>query len=73
ESTAVGCSILASFGAGEFSDLVKAAENMTNISKTWTPNPSNTNKYTKLFEISEKLYDKINCAGIYDELAKFTI
>ena len=73
ESTAVGASILASYGAGEFNDLVKAAENMANISKRWTPNPSNTDKYAKLFEISEKLYDKINCAGLYDELAKFTI
>ncbi len=73
ESTAVGASMLASYGAGEFSDLIKAADNMTNISKIWSPNPSNTDKYAKLFEISENLYDKINCAGIYDDLAKFTI
>ncbi|MHA1721067.1 MAG: FGGY-family carbohydrate kinase [Promethearchaeota archaeon] len=73
ESTAIGASILASYGAGEFNDLEKAAENMIKINKIWNPNPSNTERYAELFEISEKLYEKINSAGLYDDLAKFSI
>ncbi|MCP4760318.1 MAG: xylulose kinase [archaeon] len=71
ESTAVGAAILAAFGAGEFKDIEKTADNMANITKFWNPVSENVGKYKKLFEISNKLYKSINKENIYTELAKF--
>ena len=70
ESTAVGAAILATYGAGEFSDIAKAADEMANITQVWKPIPENTDKYAKLFKVAENLYANINSAGIFDDLAK---
>jgi D-xylulose kinase len=71
ESTAVGAAILATFGAGEFSDISKAADEMANITQVWKPNQENKKKYTALFSIAEKVYKSLQDAGLYAELAKF--
>ncbi len=71
ESTAVGAAILATYGAGEYSDLAKAADEMANITQVWNPNPDNFQKYDKLYSISKKLYAQINSGDLYSELADF--
>ena len=69
ESTAVGASILAAYGAGEYSDLAKAADEMANITNIWNPNPQNTTKYDKLFGINEEIYNALQSNQIYQKLA----
>jgi glycerol kinase len=71
ESTAVGAAILASFGAGEYSDMEKAADEMAQMTKTWTPNPTNKVKYDKLFELSGKIYHSLETAGAYRDLNQY--
>lgn len=72
ESTAVGAAILATFGVGEYKDIVVAAESMANITKIWKPQLDNQKKYKELFGIAEKLYESLNKAHLYEELAKFS-
>jgi len=71
QSTAVGAAILAAFGVKEYPDIAKAADEMANITKVWKPIAANTEKYNKLFAISEKLYMTVNDAKIYTQLADF--
>jgi glycerol kinase len=71
ESTAVGASILAAYGAGEYPDISAAAEKMANITRFWNPKPENQILYQKLLGITEKLYNSINSANLYAELADF--
>jgi len=71
ESTAVGAAILATYGAGEFSDISNAADEMANITHKWTPQQENVEIYNRLFKLNEKLYDTLNEANIYDDLIKF--
>ncbi|WP_457558636.1 FGGY-family carbohydrate kinase [Candidatus Harpocratesius sp.] len=69
ESTAVGASILAAFGAGEYSDLAKAADDMANINHIWTPNPDNALKYEEIFKINQEIYQSLHERKIYTKLA----
>lgn len=69
ESTAVGASILAAYGAGEYPDLTKAADEMANITNVWNPNTENKAKYDKLFHINKKIYQVLQASNIYHELA----
>jgi D-xylulose kinase len=71
ESTAVGAAILASYGAGEYTDIAKAADEMANITNIWNPKPENTAKYAELYRISGKLYQQLQNADLYADLAKF--
>ncbi len=68
ESTAVGAAILATYGAGEFDDIEKAADQMANITHFWEPNPANREKYEQLFVLAEKLYNTLNDAHLYFDL-----
>jgi len=68
ESTAVGACILASYGIGDFRDIVEAAENLSKITKSWTPDIENTKKYEKLYNLNKKLYNLINENNLYQEL-----
>ncbi len=68
ESTAVGAAILASYGVGDYKDIVDAAENIAIMSKKWTPNPESTEKYQKLYLTTKKLYSTIADTGIWEEL-----
>lgn len=70
ESTAVGAAILATYGAGEFKDMSKAADEMANITKFWNPIPDNVKKYGRLFLTAEKLYRILDENKIYTELAQ---
>jgi D-xylulose kinase len=71
ESTAVGAAILATYGAGEFQDIAKAADEMANINQIWKPELNNMAKYEKLFGVAEKLYATIDATSIYKDLAQF--
>jgi len=68
ESTAVGAAILASYGVGDYKDIVDAAENIAIMSKKWTPHPESTEKYQKLYQTAKKLYSTIADTGIWEEL-----
>lgn len=71
ESTAVGAAILATYGAGEYSDITKAADNMANITNVWNPQPSHFEKYNHLYDVSKKIYEQIELGRIYQDLAQF--
>ncbi|MBN2154778.1 MAG: hypothetical protein JW776_01875 [Candidatus Lokiarchaeota archaeon] len=68
ESTAVGAAILASYGVGDYKNIVDAAESIANITKKWTPNPKAVEKYEKLYKIAKEVYSKIADSGIWEEL-----
>ena len=68
ESTAVGAAILASYGVGDYKDIVDAAENIAIMSKKWTPNPESAEKYQKLYATTKKLYSTIADTGIWEDL-----
>ena len=72
ESTAMGAAILATYGSGEYTDLIKTADSMANITNVWNPNIENHEKYTKLYHVSNKIYNKINSSNIYQDLAKIS-
>jgi len=68
ESTAVGAAILASYGVGDYKNIIDAAEKIANISKKWIPDPDAVQKYEKLYKIAKELYAKIANSGIWEEL-----
>ncbi|MBD3350592.1 MAG: xylulokinase [Candidatus Lokiarchaeota archaeon] len=65
ESTAVGAAILASYGVGDYKSIENAAENLSNITKSWIPNPDNIQKYNKIYDLSKEIYDLLSNAEIY--------
>jgi len=71
ESTAVGASVLAAYGAGEYTDIAKAADEMATMTNVWNPNPEHTAKYAELYRISGKIYQQLQGANLYADLAKF--
>ena len=71
ESTAVGAATLATYGAGEFSDLAKATDEMVNISQVWNPIAENTKKYDTLFDIANRVYKSLDENNLYADLAHF--
>jgi sugar (pentulose or hexulose) kinase len=68
ESTAVGAAILASYGVGDYKDIVDAAENIAVMSKKWTPNPEAVKEYEKLYKVTKHVYSRIADSGIWEEL-----
>ncbi len=59
EATSFGAAILAAYGAGLFSDVRKAAEELCNIDKKWIPNDDSHNKYTKIYDFSTELLESL--------------
>lgn len=60
EATSLGAAILAATGAGLFSDVVTAAENICKVDKKWIPDKDNQNVYSKIYKLSSELYSILN-------------
>ena len=73
ESTALGCAILAAVGVGAYKSISEAAENMIHISGRYEPNPQNTELYDKMYTIHKKIYEALDKAGVYKDLADLGI
>ena len=65
ESTSLGAAILAASGAGIFSDIAKAAENLCKVDKKWLPNNNRQEIYEKFYKFSYEMYDFMNSKSIY--------
>jgi glycerol kinase len=60
EATSLGAAILAASGAGLFSDVVSAAENICKVDKRWNPDINRQNTYSKIYNLSNELYSILN-------------
>jgi glycerol kinase len=60
EATSLGAAILAATGAGLFSDVVSAAENICKVDKKWIPDMNRQNIYSKIYNLSNELYSILN-------------
>ena len=60
EATSLGAAILAASGAGLFSDVVSAAENICKVDKRWYPDIDRQNTYSKIYNLSNELYSILN-------------
>ncbi|MFX0048108.1 MAG: FGGY-family carbohydrate kinase [Candidatus Hermodarchaeota archaeon] len=60
EATSLGAAILAASGAGLFSDVVSAAENICKADKKWIPDKDRNNIYSKIYNLSNELYSILN-------------
>ncbi len=73
ESTAVGAAILATYGAGEFSDIKKAANQIAHMSNVWKPDENVIPIYEDLFQLSMDIYnsfEKIDAYARMDAIVK---
>ncbi|MDH5419894.1 MAG: FGGY family carbohydrate kinase, partial [Candidatus Bathyarchaeota archaeon] len=71
ESTALGCAILAGVGTGVFKSVEEATNRMVHIVERYEPRLENKATYDKLFKIHRKIYDALEKAGVYKDLAEF--
>jgi len=67
ESTSLGAAILAASGAGIFSDITKAAENLCKVDKKWLPNNDRHILYEKLYNFSYEMYEYIKSKNLYQK------
>lgn len=65
EATSLGAAILAASGAGCFTDISKAAENLCKVDKKWFPNKENKTKYDALYSFSLDLYETLQSKDAY--------
>ncbi len=65
ESTSLGAAILAASGAGIFSDIAKAAENLCKVDKKWLPNNNRHKIYEKFYKFSYEMYNFMISKSIY--------
>jgi len=65
ESTSLGAAILAASGAGLFSDIAKAAENLCKVDKKWLPNDNRHEIYRKFYNFAYDIYNFMNSKNIY--------
>jgi xylulokinase len=56
DSGALGSAVLAGIPAGIFKDVHEGVSSMVKVDKVYIPNPVNTHKYEKIFQIYKKLY-----------------
>jgi xylulokinase len=56
DSGALGSAVLAGIPAGIFKDVHEGVSSMVKVDKVYIPNPVNTYKYEKIFQIYKKLY-----------------
>ncbi|MHA1734056.1 MAG: xylulokinase [Promethearchaeota archaeon] len=68
ESTAVGAAILATYGAGEFGDIKKAANEIAHMSNVWRPEEALVPVYEELFALTNDIYDGLDRAGAYSRM-----
>jgi len=71
ESTALGCAILAGVGTGVFKSFEEATNKMVHIVERYEPRFENKAIYDRLFKIHWKIYDALEKAGVYNDLAEF--
>lgn len=71
ESTALGCAILAGVGTGVFKSFEGATSKMVHIVERYEPRLENKSIYDKLFKIYCKIYDALENARVYKDLAEF--
>ncbi len=72
ESTSLGAAILAASGAGIFSDISKAAENLCKVDKKWIPNEDHHQFYDKMSTLAFEIYNVLNSKNIYQKLSDLT-
>jgi len=70
EATSLGAAILAATGAGLFSDVVSAAENICKVDKKWIPDINRQNIYSKIYNLSNELYSCLNEKNFYKNYIK---
>ena len=56
EGPAYGAALLAGTGAGIYSDVAQAADEIIKPVKTFKPNPANVKKYEEFYQIYRNLY-----------------
>ena len=71
ESTALGCAILAGVGTGVFKSFEGATSKMVHIVERYEPRLENKSIYDKLFKIYCKIYDSLENARVFKDLAEF--
>ncbi len=72
EATSIGAAILAACGAGCFSDMAKAAENLCKVDKKWIPNEERHVFYSKVYALATDVYDLLDRRNFYKELSEIT-
>ncbi|HID91432.1 TPA: xylulose kinase [Candidatus Bathyarchaeota archaeon] len=70
ESTALGCAILAGVGVGVFRDIPEATSRMVRIAERYDPIPEHQRAYERLYGIYRRVYDALEGAGVYRDLAR---
>ncbi len=72
ESTSLGAAILAASGAGIFSDIAKAAENLCKVDKKWIPNEANNKFYNELSNFAFDIYSLLKSNNFYKRFSAIT-
>jgi len=65
EATSLGAAILAATGAGLFSDIAKAAENVCKVDNRWNPDLNRQQFYQDIYQLSNDLYNLLNEKKFY--------
>lgn len=71
EATSLGAAILAAVGAGCFTDISKAAENLCKVDKKWLPNSETQPIYDKYYHFSSGLYNLLKDNNTYKKFNEF--
>jgi xylulokinase len=69
ESTALGCAILAGVGAGVFKNINEAIGKTVRVAEKYEPTAENQEKYDKLFELHQKIYEVLEKSRIYRDFS----
>lgn len=73
EATSLGAAILAAFGAGLFTSINEAVENMVKIVDECLPNEQNHAIYNEYFSIYKDAYQALKKAKVYERLVKLAL
>jgi ribulose kinase len=61
----LGAAILAATGAGLFSDIGKATENVCKVDNKWNPDLNRQEYYQDIYQLSNDLYKILNEKNFY--------
>lgn len=67
EATSLGAAILAASGAGLFSDISKAAENLCKVDKKWIPNKEYNKYYDEIYKFTTNFYNLLEKNRLYEK------
>jgi len=70
EATALGAAIIGGVGAGLFSNVWEAAENMVKQTGTWDPIEENVRIYADQFELQQECYRVMSGNGLFQQFAE---